>query len=105
MHVSPCFSVYVQVSVFCTQSLVEIAFACGGLKPGVCWAMSGRDDSSLSDVSINKVSVFTPTMTEPSSCRRPGALSWTEWRGYGGQGLYDSTEQTLRYVCAQKHSL
>lgn len=49
--------------------------ACGGLRLGVCWAMAGRDDSSLSEVRVNKVSVFIPTMREPSSCSWPEPVS------------------------------
>uniref|UniRef100_A0A4W6CVY6 Uncharacterized protein n=1 Tax=Lates calcarifer TaxID=8187 RepID=A0A4W6CVY6_LATCA len=52
-----------------------MALACGGLRPGVCCAMAGRDDSSLSEVRVNKVSVFIPAMRWPSSCSWPGAVS------------------------------
>ena len=68
----------VSVCVCCTHNLVETALACGEQWLGMCWAMAGRDDSSLSEVSDNKVSVFIPTMRGPSSCSWPGAVSWAE---------------------------
>lgn len=52
--------------------------ACGEQRLGMCWAMAGRDDSSLSEVSNNKVSVFIPTIRGPSSCSWPGAVSCAE---------------------------
>lgn len=53
----------------------------------MCWAMAGRDDSSLSDVRVRKVSVFIPTMREPSSCSWPGAVSWVGGMRIRTQGM------------------
>jgi len=59
---------------------VDIALTCGWLRPAIGWAMAGREDSSLSEVSASKVSVFIPTMREPSVCSWPEAVSWAEGR-------------------------
>lgn len=101
MHVSP--HSYCEC-VCCTHSLVEMAFACGGLKPGVCWAMAGRDDSSLSEVSVNKTSVFTPTTREPSSSSRPGVLSWAEGRKVWRSGCTKTEESKLYAKCIYKNT-
>lgn len=92
------------VCVCCTHSLVETALTCGGLRPGVCWAMAGRDDSSLSEVRVNKVSVFIPMMREPSCCSWPGAVSWAEGGRREGQGakLREQLYTKLTWCCAYK---
>lgn len=67
-----------QGKVRLTHSLVAIALACAGRRtflwqsPRFCWETAARTESSLSEVSISKVSVFTPTTREPSSCSRSG---------------------------------
>lgn len=70
--------------------------ACG-LRHGVCWAMAGRDDSSLSDVRVNNVSVLIPMMREPSFCSWPGVVSWAEEREVFSSGCKEhlSTKFTL----------
>lgn len=67
---------------------MERALACGGLRPGVWWPMAAREESSLSEVRLRKLSVLRPSSSEPScsSCggerkawKPDGFPCWENW--------------------------
>lgn len=97
---APHFHLCIMVLLVCvcdTHSLVEMALACVGLRPGVCWAMAGRDESSLSEVRVRKVSVFMPTTSEPSCSSWPGAVSCGRGEESMGTGWRERPPKTSHY--------